>query len=245
MTENTSNKIAPDAGPLGLPGRAVITPVDGAFYLEERKMSEKKDLSGKTFGRWTAICVSGSDKRGELLWRCHCECGKESSITGGSLRSGNSISCGCFRRENPSQKKHGASVSGTPGSNLYCVWKAMISRCENKNTKSYQNYGGRGISVCDEWRHSFETFISDMGPRPQGHSIERKDNSGNYDHGNCRWANKKEQANNTRVNRTLTIDGDSKTLTQWSEISRISVGTIWKRLDMGWPEQAAVFNSIR
>jgi len=202
-------------------------------------LSHRIDMTGKVFGRWTVLSRSGSDKRGELLWLCRCSCGNESSLTGSSLRSGNSISCGCYQAEHPSQKTHGAS-----GTALYGTWKAMIRRCENKNTSAYDNYGGRGIEVCERWRHSFEDFLADMGPRPKGYSIERKNNNGNYEPSNCRWAPPKDQANNTRSNRVLSIRGESKTLTQWSEKSGVGAGTIWKRLSLGWDAERAVFEPV-
>lgn len=203
-------------------------------------MCHKIDMTGMVFGRWTVLRRTGSDKRGELLWLCRCSCGNESSLTGSSLRSGNSVSCGCYQKDHPSQRKHGASRT-----RLYGAWKAMIRRCENANTGAYKDYGARGIRVCERWRHSFENFLSDMGPRPKGHSIERKNNDGNYEPSNCHWAPSKDQANNTRANRVLSIHGETKTLTQWSEKSGVRVGTIWKRLSVGWNEERAVFDPVK
>ena len=198
-------------------------------------MSKRIDISGEIFGRWKVLGIAESDRRGELLWHCQCLCGTKSIIHGSSLRSGNSSSCGCYRSENPHRKTHGASLTQE-----YQVWKAMIRRCENKNVVEYKDYGGRGIGVCPQWRNSFEKFIEDMGERPAGRTIERKNNDGNYELDNCRWATKRDQANNTRANRVLTICGKKKTMSQWSRAYGKKVGTIWKRLTLGWTEEDAI-----
>ena len=199
-------------------------------------MSKMIDISGKKFGRWTVIQKDKSDKAGIAVWLCRCDCGKESLISGNSLRSGNSISCGCFRKENPNHKTHGQSET-----KVYLVWRSMIARCYNKNVIAYKDYGGRGISVCDKWRDSFENFISDMGLPPPKHTIERKNNNGNYEPENCLWASYKVQANNRRGNRIIVINGISKTMSQWSEEYGVKVGTIWSRLKNGWSPELAVF----
>jgi hypothetical protein len=161
----------------------------------------------KTFGRWTVIAAAGSSKYGRL-WLCRCDCGTEKPVLGQSLRSGASSSCGCFRKERgiEANTKHGLTPSGTKPSPEYRVWNAMISRCYNENHKQYRNYGGRGIVVSDEWRRNFEVFLADVGPRPSArHSLDRKDNDGDYCRDNCRWALPLEQQNNKR--NTLRIDG--------------------------------------
>lgn len=113
----------------------------------------------------------------------------------------------------------------------YHSWQAMIRHCESKTQHQYPNYGGRGIKVCTRWRDSFEAFIQDMGPRPsKQHSIERIDNNGDYTPENCRWATPKEQLNNTRVNRRLTCNGRTETLTEWAKILGITPTTLAGRL---------------
>lgn len=125
----------------------------------------------------------------------------------------------------------------------YNSWSAMIRRCESPNSNEYHRYGARGIAVCDRWRRSFLDFLSDVGPRPsKSHSIDRTDNNIGYEPGNIRWATKKEQARNRRTSRMVDIEGVTKTLAEWSEISGINAMTIKDRLNYGWPSKRAVFH---
>lgn len=113
------------------------------------------------------------------------------------------------------------------------IWRDMHRRCYDRSRKEYHRYGGRGIKVCQRW-HNFENFFADMGERPSGMSLDRIDNDGDYSPENCRWATVKEQNNNTRANRVITFNGESKSMTQWAEEVGIKVGTIWMRLHLGW-----------
>lgn len=127
------------------------------------------------------------------------------------------------------QKKLKHGLAKTPE---WHVWTRMLRRCDKEYDISYANYGGRGISVCPEW-YEFGNFIADMGTRPsKKHSIERLDNNGNYSPENCKWALKDEQANNTRINRYITIDGATKTLSQWSKATGVNRRTIAARIDI-------------
>ncbi len=128
----------------------------------------------------------------------------------------------------------------------FMCWLDMKRRCFNPKIKNYHRYGGRGITVCDEWKNSFQVFMRDMGPRPQSdgarsaYSIDRKDNDGNYEPGNCRWATKKEQVNNTGRNHKVTFDGETRTLAEWAEILKVDASTVSARLVRGWSESNAV-----
>jgi hypothetical protein len=157
------------------------------------------DISGQKFGRLTAIKFAGVNGHRAALWQCICDCGREAVVLGASLRSGNTSTCG----------QH--SITSHPEHN---VWRSMIQRCKNPNAESYPDYGGRGIKVCDEWK-DFEKFFSDMEARPSSkHTLDRINNDGNYEEGNCRWVTRYEQNNNTRRNRKIFFYGDLLTCTQ-------------------------------
>lgn len=121
----------------------------------------------------------------------------------------------------------------------YSTWCAMKNRCKNATHAQYPQYGGRGIYVCDRWLNSFENFLADMGPRLGG-SIDRIDNDGPYEPGNCRWASRSEQARNKRSSRRLTANGETRSMAEWAELSGLKLKTIHRRLEQGWTEQDAV-----
>lgn len=203
-----------------------------------------EDLTGKVFNRLTAIKLLRIEKRtyGDFdIWTCKCECGSTPNIPGVNLRTGKTKSCGCFRVDQLQKKltKHGHAKDGKK-SKEYSAWVSMIQRCRNPKSQSYERYGGRGIDICPQWE-KFETFLKDMGFAPdKSLSIERDDNNLGYFKGNCRWAKLIEQANNKRSNIILSIDGSSKTLSQWSRISGVKRCTIEHRLENGWGQKEAV-----
>lgn len=191
------------------------------------------DITGMVFGRLTALNLSEvSVHKDRVKWKCKCTCGKTKDIAISNLRSGHTQSCGCLQKEKTGKR---ARVHGLSKSKEHGIWSNMKRRCSDSTNKMFQNYGGRGITVCDEWQNSFKAFYRDMGPRPSSkHSIDRIDNDGNYEPGNCRWATQSEQGNNTRVNVNLTHEGETKTQVEWGRKLNISHKTIHARFKRGW-----------
>lgn len=186
------------------------------------------DVTDVPFGRLIPKQYLGGGR-----WRCVCKCSAIVSVYLSDLKK-STKSCGCLKREaiaasNRRRKTHG--LSDTPE---YHIWEKMLHRCNNKNDPAYHNYGGRGICVCKRWR-KFEHFIADMGVRPsKKHTLERKENDGNYCPDNCVWVTRKVQARNRRTNRVLTFQGRMQCLEEWSEETGIHRQVIWDRLNTGW-----------
>lgn len=137
-------------------------------------------------------------------------------------------------------KTHGMSRT-----KIYKIWKGMIGRCTNPKGKYFDRYMGRGITICKEWRNSFENFYKDMGDPPAGHSLDRVNNDKGYSKENCRWATPKQQQNNRRGCIKLTFNQQTKSLVEWSEITNLSRTVIWKRLDAGWSVEKALTTPLR
>ena len=203
---------------------------------------QPNETPGDTYGRWTVIGPSFPVGRRSFI-RCRCRCGTERDVEVQSLRSGQSSSCGCLRRERASEtnRTHGESPWVNGGTAEYRAWAQMIDRCKNDTLPEWNRYGGRGITVCSKWRNSYESFLADLGRRPSpGHSVDRINNDGNYEPRNSRGATRSEQARNMRSNRRLTIDGRIMTVVEWSESSGVPSQRIYSRLHRGWPEREAV-----
>lgn len=163
------------------------------------------DLIGKKFGRLTVIKRSAKCIRSGM-WLCGCECGNWRIVRGSDLKSGNTRSCGCYRRElirqrNRSRLIHGCTPRASGPIPEYTAWANAKKRCFYFQHKYYKNYGGRGITMCKQWRNSFGAFFAYIGRRPPGLTLDRVNNDGNYEPGNIRWATRKQQQNNTRRNR--------------------------------------------
>ncbi len=202
------------------------------------------DLTGKKYGMLTVISKHGKSPSG-IRWNCVCDCGKRTIATGNPLKSGITKSCGCIKavriygRGNNNATTHGLSYSSS-----YRTHAGMMDRCYKSTCISFKNYGGRGITVCDRW-HNLSSFIEDMGERPNGYSIERIDNDGNYTPENCKWATAKEQANNRRPKKSITYGGVTRTYLAWS-LHLGGEGTlVFTRLKRGWSEERAVSTKAR
>jgi len=178
------------------------------------RIDKRSKLLGKTFGRLTVTCFYGIIKK-ETHWECKCECGKTVVVRGVHLVRGNTKSCGCLRRNN--NRTHDRSNSGgrMPTDPTYSVWSSMHRRCYDPKRPQYPYYGGRGILICERWhssrRDGFKNFLSDMGERPKGMTIDRINTDGHYMPSNCRWATRKEQSNNRAPRGSRMIKGYAMT----------------------------------
>jgi len=206
-------------------------------------MKKFMDLTGKSFERLEVIARAKNPYgNSNTVWLCRCTCGSELIVSGSNLRSGNSKSCGCLKIESAvrSHTKH----SGY-GSRLYRTWSGIKTRCSNENRDDYRNYGGRGITICEEWSDSFEKFRewSIANGYDETLTIDRKDNNGNYEPDNCQWVTFTVNCNNKRNNHLGTAFGEIKTLAQWSKDERCVVGynTLRDRIGTcGWDTERAL-----
>lgn len=186
---------------------------------------KRDDLSGRLFGDWRVLEFSRKNAAGELYWLAVCKCGNVKDVKAASLRSGKSTNCGCKGRN----FQHGMTKTRT-----FKSWDSMLQRCLNSNDPSFPRYGGRGISICKRWRESFEAFLSDMGERPEGMSLDRIDNDKGYSPRNCRWADASLQQRNTKVSKHLTVNGRTMALIEWARESGLEYSTLLRRYKAGW-----------
>lgn len=196
---------------------------------------------GDRFHRLTVLRVKTdryNEKRNTYPYcLVQCECGNVKEINRNNVKRGAVKSCGCLFREavRKSNRKHGLSNSPE-----YAIWLSMKARCKHKSQRSYVNYGGRGIKVCERW-FSFSNFYSDVGPRPSpDHQIERRNNDGDYEPGNCIWVSRKVQCRNKRSNKVVKFRGVEKPLIEWCEIQGLNYDMVEQRLRvLDWsPERA-------
>lgn len=211
-------------------------------------MTTVEQMLGRKFHRWTVIKFAGRDKNRESKWECVCDCGNRKQVKGRSLRTGWSKSCGCLRLEavlKANKARVYKTTHGKTSSKEYKIWSNMLNRCRNKKSASYKDYGGRGIRVHKRWQ-KFENFLEDMGEVPAANmSLDRIDNDGDYAPKNCKWSNSLEQANNRRNNIYVTVDGKTRSLSEWSRINKINCGTITSRVNSGWDLVRAVTTPSR
>lgn len=199
--------------------------------------SSCKDFQAEKYGRLTTIeeVVWIQDAKYRRAYQqCVCSCGTLRLYRLSSLKSGDTQSCGCLMRERSSTANGRHRRCRTPE---YRAWGSMLARCHNTNHRFFRHYGGRGIVICERWLGTtgFSHFLEDIGARPSPkHSLDRIDNNGNYEPSNCRWATRKEQANNKRSCRMVTIEGTTDTLSNWCRKQGISYNCVQARLRLGW-----------
>lgn len=190
------------------------------------------DINGQRFGRLRVIERAPNDKNKLTMWHCLCDCGTAITTRSQDLRRGVSRSCGCLKVEELNARSH---KHGMVGTRPYRIWKNMKTRCYNSRTKAYADYGGRGITVCERWKNSFENFWADMRPSyAPGLEIDRKDSKGNYCPENCRWVSKTVQNRNTRANHFVDSPLGRMTIAELSERSGLDYGTLKRRVYKGW-----------
>ena len=199
------------------------------------------DLTGKRFGKLKVVSFDHCGIGTRRYWLCECDCGGQRIVSGDHLRNGDVTDCGCYRKHISHWNKHGKS-----NDRVYTIWALMKYRCLNPNRKEYKDYGGRGITVCQEWLDS-KSFIE--WALANGYSddltLDRIDNDGNYCPGNCRWVSRKEQSYNKRNNRLITHNGQTKTITQWAEENGLTYNIVKKRYDeLGWSFEDAISKPI-
>lgn len=213
-------------------------------------MTTPIDLLGTRFDRLLVVERYGRTPAGQLRWRCECDCGAIVTAAGADLRNHRTKSCGCLRAEHAKQRAttHGEAARGRK-SPEYQAWANMIARCEDTGREDHCDYGGRGISICYEWRYgddhgrsAFACFLADMGRKPPKTSLDRRDNMGNYEPSNCHWATDTFQANNKRTNRAVLYRGEITTFAEaWRKAGKvISYGQAHLRLKRGWTIEAAL-----
>ena len=201
------------------------------------------DMSGKKYSRLTAIEPVRRLANRNIAWSFLCSCGNHCVKDGYSVRSGKTTSCPSCATERTrlALVKHG--MTNTPE---YSAWSDIKTRCHNSNRPEYPRYGGRGIKVCDRWLESFDVFLADMGPRLSNqHSIDRINNNGNYEPGNCRWATNKEQVRNRRNTVKITIDGNCKSLAEWCEEYNCSLAAARYRRKKGLTGEAIFLSQVK
>lgn len=207
---------------------------------EYKRPGSVVDLTGQRFGFLTALRISDQPRearRGvKTLWDFRCDCG--AIVTRLKPRSTWVASCGCRGGRPAPSRKHGLTKSKT-----WNAWRSMRKRCNDPDDASYARYGGRGISICSDWS-SFEHFLADMGEAPMGRSLDRIDNDGNYEPGNCRWATITQQNRNTSTNRRLTHNGETRTVTEWAVRLGMTKATLFHRLDQGWSAERALTEPV-
>lgn len=209
-------------------------------------MGYKKELTGQRFGRLTVVKYVGTKNR-KSMWLCKCDCGEETVSSCTNLTGGGSTSCGCKRREVCSSRMKSRNYKhGGTNTRLFRIWTGIKTRCLDQNVSEYPRYGGRGITICDEWKESFSSFRD--WALSSGYSDEltcdRIENNKGYSPENCRWVDIKTQQNNKRTNKLLTYKDETHTVSEWERIRGFKRGLILSRLRLGWSAEKAIEDEV-
>lgn len=200
------------------------------------------DLKGKKFGRLTVLDRVPRFKKDQgVYWLVKCDCGTVKQVMGAHMKSGHTLSCGCYGRERASavSSTHGETKNRKRGSPTFRSWRSMWGRVRCEKEDVARVYKNRGISVCDRWT-DYRLFLSDMGERPLNTTLDRIDVNKGYEPSNCRWATKKQQGENRRSTRMITFNGHTMCVSDWAKKIGRSPLTIKRRLDSGWPVERAL-----
>lgn len=218
---------------------------NGIVFHPKPESKKFKDITGLVYGMLTVLGyappkLQTTDLKPIPHWWCKCECGVVKPVQSHALKAGKVKSCGCGSGYEPTH--------GMTNTKEFRAWSSMKERCLNAKHKYYYRYGGRGVTICARWINSFENFLEDVGPSPKGvhrASLDRVDNNGNYEPGNCRWTDTVTQCRNRSSNRLLTYNGQTKCLSEWGIISGKGENAIRSRLLMGWSIDRAMETPLR
>jgi hypothetical protein len=200
------------------------------------------DITGQRFGRLAVKQFAGRSRHRKALWECLCDCGNVTIVVGSDLRNGRTNSCRCLHKE---LLKKRATTHGETRSPEYIIWNLMRQRCMNPNATNSHRYIGRGITICERWS-KFENFLQDMGRRPSPElTLDRINNDGNYEPGNCRWGTEEQQHNNTSKSKFLSFNGETLTIAQWARKLGIKYMTLYTRIiSLGWTAEMALSTPV-
>ena len=200
------------------------------------------DLCGQTFSRLTVVKCVGR-RYHDTFWECRCLCGRVTEVAQQKLKSGTTKSCRCWNTDRARQQ---LTTHGGVKTREYSSWQGAKNRCRNPKSPKYKAYGGRGIMMVEPWRSDFSAFLRDMGPCPKWHSLDRIDNDGPYAPKNCRWATPRQQSNNTRMNRIIVFNGQTRTLSEWAHTVGLPAPVLSLRLSRHkWSIERALTQPLR
>lgn len=210
----------------------------------EKCLSKYNSLIGKKFNSLTILAIDSHNDSGHYSLLCKCDCGNTKCIRSDRVVNGVTKTCGC---RNVGYNNYSEKRLSRKYSKLYSCWNTMRHRCYNPKNHKYKSYGGRGITVCQEWKNSFEPFLkwAMANGYSNGVTIDRINVNGNYEPTNCRWVTSLEQARNKTTNKFIFYKGETKCLSQWCEELNLPSATIWARLRIGWSTEKAFETPIR